>query len=488
MVFQNNVLSGAAGSGTTAYAIDQSIRFDAVNKSFITEDSGGGFVKETTSTISMWVKRGGIYIGSGTRNVFYGAFYGNSGRYDYMQFDSSDRWEFGTLNTDATTSTGTNSPHRVTNMVFRDPAAWYHLVIVLDSTNAVASERIRMFVNGERITSFATETAIPQNRGFYTMSAGVENNVGAFQDDTSYNQELYFDGCMAEVALIDGTAYDASNFGEYNSSNIWIPKDISELTFGSNGIYYKGQDSSALGDDSSGNGNDGTVRNLGAHDQMLDTPTNNFCTPNPLDNYYCACTFNNANMIVDTSNTPYSYFTTTQKIPTSGKWYAECRAYDTTGHMLLGIAQEIAQNNQHYLGHYSTNYAYYNYNGKSITGTTQSTYGNTYTNGDIIGIAVDMDNNKLYFSKNGTFQNSGAPTSGSTGTGAISITGGVDYFYAGSDYGSGSGSDFRWNFGQDPTFSDGVTAGGNSDANGIGNFKYSVPSGYLALCTKNLGS
>ena len=134
-------------SGVSTYSVDQSIRFDAVNKSFITEDSGGGFVKETTSTISMWVKRGGIYLGSGTRNTFYGAFYGSSGRYDYMQFDSSDRWEFGTLNTDATTSTGTNSPHRVTTQRFRDSAGWYHLVIVFDSTNAVASERIRMFVN-----------------------------------------------------------------------------------------------------------------------------------------------------------------------------------------------------------------------------------------------------------------------------------------------------------------------------------------------------
>ena len=179
---------------------------------------------------------------------------------------------------------------------------------------------------------------------------------------------------------------------------------------------------------------------------------------------------------------------------TSGKWYVEVLfSGSSAAQMLTGISDRESQGGTHYLGSQSYEYSYYNYNGKSINGTTQSTYGNTYTTGDIIGIALDLDNSKLYFSKNGTFQNSGAPTSGSTGTGALSITavGSTEngFYYVGAgDYSGGSATTYIWNFGQDGTFAGNVTAGGNSDGNGIGNFKYSVPSGYLALCTKNLGS
>jgi hypothetical protein len=467
-------LLGAAGSSTTSgYTIDQSIRFNDDDSPVLTASQTGAGDTRKKNTFSVWVKRGNI-----TSQGYIGAYRYDATNYQYWLFKADDTLEF----TDV--SGGSVIGKLVTTQVFRDPSAWYNLTFVWDSANAISSERMKIYVNGQRVTSLSTATYPSVNtdsggagRASSTMRIGTYDATGAF-----------FDGYLTDIVYIDNGALDPSSFGETNDNGIWIPKDVSGLTFGTRGFYIDGRDSADLGDDESGNGNDFTTSGLAAHDQMLDTPTNNFCTPNPLDNYYCACTFSNGNMIVDTSNTPYSYFTTTQKIPTTGKWYAECRAYEVTGQMLLGIAQEPAQNNQHYLGHYSTNYAYYNYNGKSITGTTQSTYGNTYTGGDIIGIAVDMDNNKLYFSKNGTFQNSGVPTSGSTGTGAISITGGVDYFYAGSDYGSGSASDFRWNFGQDPTFSDGTTAGGNSDANGIGNFKYSVPSGYLALCTKNLGS
>ena len=473
MVFQNNVIAGAAGSGTTVYAIDQSIRFNDDDSPVLTASQTGAGDTRKKNTFSVWVKRGNL-----TSLMYIGAYRYDATNYQYYSFDSSDRVEF----TDV--SGGSVIGKLVTTQVFRDPSAWYNLTFVWDSANAVSSERMRIYVNGQRVTTLTTATYPSVN----TDSGGAGRASSTMRIGTYDATGNYLDGYLTNIVYVDNSALDPSSFGETNDNGIWIPRDVSGLTFGTRGFYIDGRDSSDLGDDESGQGNDFTTSGLTAADQMLGSPTNNFCTPNPLDNYYCACTFSNGNMIVDTSNTPYSYFTTTQKIPTSGKWYAECRAYETTGHMLLGIAQEPAQNNQHYLGHYSTNYAYYNYNGKSITGTTQSTYGNTYTNGDIIGIAVDMDNNKLYFSKNGTFQNSGAPTSGSTGTGAISITGGVDYFYAGSDYGSGSASDFRWNFGQDPTFSDGPSAGGNSDANGIGNFKYSVPSGYLALCTKNLGS
>jgi hypothetical protein len=292
------------------------------------------------------------------------------------------------------------------------------------------------------------------------------------------------------MVFIDGQALTCDSFGEFNSSGIWIPKDISGLTFGNNGYHIDGRDASDLGDDESGNGNDFTTSGLGAHDQVLDSPTNNFCTANPLDGYYFAGTFKDGNLDVTTSGATgnYTFCTSTQKIPTSGKWYTEVRAYEIGTGCYIGITQEPTTGINVYLGQLSTTWGYYS-DGRLFTNNSGSSYGNSYTNGDIIGIAVDMDNNKLYFSKGGTFQDSGDPTSGSTGTGAISITGGVDYFLSMSDD-TGGATTVRqmWNFGQDGTFCNGVTAQGNTDASGIGNFYYSVPSGYKALCTKNLGS
>ena len=482
MVFQNNVLSGAGGSGTAVHTIDQSIRFNSADKAFITQDSGGSFVKETTSTISMWVKRAG-YVGSGTANTVYGAFYGNNGRYDYINFNSSDQIVFGTRDTDATTSNGNNNPKRVTTQRFRDPSAWYHLVVNLDSTNAVASERIRIYVNGARITAFDTETTIPQNRGFYTMSDGVENNVGAFQDYTTYNQNLYFDGYLAEVALIDGTAYGPENFGEYNSSNIWIPKDISGLAFGSNGIYYKGQDSSALGDDSSGNTNAGTVRNLAAHDQVLDTPTNNFAVLNPLNIYGSNVALAEGNLKSSASSTANDRGAKATQGATSGKWYFEvyfaAGSADNNGGVGVsgnseynGVPGETSDPEGFRYGDFGS----FKQNGSATTIQSVS-------QGDVMMVAFDVDNSKAWFGKNGTFISSGDPAGGNnpltTTVPDLCLPASYHYNYVATTI---------FNFGQEGTFAGNITAGGNSDGNGVGNFKYSVPSGYLALCTKNLGS
>ena len=475
-------------SGVSTYSIDQSIRFDwaSITSGSYMHKTYSGAGDRTSWTWSCWFKLGSLNGFTTASNYYYALFSCDSSTSDAGRGMLLIIADSGVEDAIKIQFQGHSTVFLKTTRQFRDPSAWYHITLVWDSDNSMASERARLYINGQRETSFTTQNN-PTSGQEIGINLAAEHRIGGTKNLSSSALNYPWDGYMADIHFLDGYSYGPEYFGETTSNGLWIPKEY-DGSYGSNGFKIDGRDSSDLGDDESGQGNDFTTSGLAAHDQMLDTPTNNFCTPNPLDNYYCACTFSNGNMIVDTSNSPYSYFTTTQKIPTTGKWYAECRAYDVTGHMLLGIAEEPAQSNAHYLGHYSSNYSYYHYNGKSITGTSQSSYGNTYTNGDIIGIAVDMDNNKLYFSKNGTFQNSGDPTSGSSGTGAISIAGGVEYFFAGSDYGSGSASDFRWNFGQDPTFSDGVTAGGNSDANDIGNFKYSVPSGYLALCTKNLGS
>ena len=458
---------------STGYAIDQSIRFNSADSAYMhrTPSSSGN---RKTFTSSFWVKLGdttdcALPFPSVYQNASYGAFL-SSGVIQFFIYYTGSAWQ-GQL---------------YTNRVFRDPAAWYHFVIVVDTTQATSTERVRIYVNGQRETIFSTENYPNQNQDTDWNNSGEKMGIGVNANGFGGSFGEYY---AAEMHYLDGYAYGPEYFGETNDSGIWIPKEY-DGSYGTNGFKIDGRDSSDLGDDESGQGNDFTVVNLAAHDQVGDSPTNNFCTANPLDSYYFAGTFKDGNLDVTTSGATgnYTFHTTTQKIPTSGKWYTEVRAYEICAGCYIGITQEPTTAINVYLGQLSTTWGY-NSGGNLYTNNSGSSYGNSYTNGDIIGIAVDMDNNKLYFSKGGTFQDSGDPTSGSTGTGAISITGGVDYFLSMSDD-TGGATTVRqmWNFGQDGTFCNGVTAQGNKDASGIGNFYYSVPSGYKALCTKNLGS
>ena len=473
MVFQNNVLSGAGGSGTTTYAIGQSIRINDDDNAYLSRTLSTASDGGKTYTFSWWQKLGSKYGAQSQYIIHTDLAGGNSADYLYWYNDNFYSWH------------GTNS--FITDREFRDPSAWYHIVYVYDSTQALSSERLRLYINGIRETSFSTENYPSLNATSY-FNTNTAHYIGGA--NTSSNR---LDSYMAEIHFLDGLGYDPSFFGEFNSSGIWIPKEYTG-SYGSNGFKIDGRDSSDLGDDESGNGNDFTSNNLTASDQVLDSPTNNFAVMNPLADYYANHTFRNGNLELLTSTTTNQYTYSINNIGmSSGKWYTELYVGSAVGTALTGISDRQSQGGTHYLGGQSYEYSYYSYNGKSINGGTQSTYGNTYTTGDIIGIAIDLDNSKLYFSKNGTFQNSGDPTSGSTGTGAISITAvgstqNGHYFFAVGDYSNAYSTNFFWNFGQEGTFAGNTTAGGNSDGNGVGNFKYSVPSGYLALCTKNLGS
>ncbi len=467
----------------SGYTIDQSIRFNDDDSPYMSRTFGTA-TNAKKWTLSAWVKLHGKTDGAtgGVRLLEAG---GSSGSEDLISIGSGYS---GYSNIYFWSRTSSSYNWRLqTTAEYRDPSAWMHVVYVFDSDNTVSTERMKVYTNGTRVTDFQQES-YPSSGAASRINTAVLHRIGT----SAFSSSNYSDGYQAEMVFIDGQALTCDSFGEFNSSGIWIPKDISGLTFGNNGYHIDGRDASDLGDDESGNGNDFSTSGLGAHDQVLDSPTNNFCTANPLDNYYFAGTFKDGNLDVTTSGATgnYTFHTTTQKIPTSGKWYIEVRAYEIGAGCGIGITQEPTTGINVYLGQLSTTWSYYS-NGNVYNNDSQpiGSYGNSYTNGDIIGIAVDMDNNKLYFSKNGTFQNSGDPTSGSTGTGAISITGGVDYFLGASDdTGAATTSRFMWNFGQDGTFNNGVTAQGNKDASGIGNFYYSVPSGYKALCTKNLGS
>ena len=414
-------------------------------------------------TISFWVKR--TKLGASqillNQNADYFYFHSN----DYLDFEMT----IGRL---------------ATNRLFRDTSSFYHIVIAVDTTLATADDRIKMYINGVQETSFQARTNPSQDATFADFNTAAEHTIGKRQSAN----DMYFDGLLTHYHFIDGTAYAATDFGETDStSGIWKPKTAPSVTYGNNGFFLKFENAGSLGTDSSGNGNNFTVN--GTPTQTIDTPTNNFITINPLDNYYPACTFSNGNTTVATGNN-YSYCQSTIYV-NKGKWYWEVKAISKSSgadEFMIGIqgksatgTNSPAQNNN--------GITYYKDGDTYGFGGGATSYGNSYTVGDIIGVALDCDNNKLYFSKNGTYQNSGVPTSGSTGTGALAITDPNDvpqggYSPVGGAYTSVSHT-LSFNFGNG-YFGTTAVASANADANGHGAMEYAVPSGYYTLNTENL--
>jgi len=428
----------------------------------------------TKHTISMWLKRSKLTYG----DCFLIDGYKDGNNRFKLNFDSSDRLEL--YNTDG----GSYVYNFRTNRVFRDTSAWYHLVIRVDTTQSTTADRVRIYVNGVQETSLATNTQPSQNDATNVINeSGTTLSIGDYQGGGNA-----FEGLMTHVHFVDGTSYAPTTFGETDStSGIWKPKTAPSVTYGNNGFFLKFENSGNMDLDSSGNNLSFTTS--GNLTQNIDSPTNNFATMNPLDNYYASATFTNGNLTVATNSSNYSFNTGTLWV-NSGKWYFEAKMITGNGQTILGISSNTSSSTSNYVGNSSNSYSY-NMNGNSFqSGSEVSSYGATYTTNDIIGVAMDLDNNKLYFSKNGTFQNSGVPTSGSTGTGAISITD-PDSTVVGSytpAVGDGSASateTISFNFGSG-FFGTTAVASANADGNGIGAFEYSVPTGYYALCTKNI--
>ena len=373
----------------------------------------------------------------------------------------------------------------ITDAEYRDVNGFYHFVISVDTTQATESNRVKIYVNGVQETSFSTATYPSQNDDIKVPDGSHTMYIGTFTGSAQF-----WDGSMTHVHFIDGTAYDASTFGETDTTTgIWKPKTAPSVTYGTNGFFLKFENSGAFGTDSSGNGNNFTVN--GTMTQTIDTPSNVFATLNPLDNFYSGHGLTNGNTRTSSSTlTNYQSPILSTLGAASGKYYAECKVIQTsTAYSKIGIgATQITGTNQGF-GSLSNQYVY---NGETGAITGQSN-GATYTDGDIVGIAVDLDNNKLYFSKNGTFQNSGDPTSGATGTGASSITAasstalGFYFFGCGDIAGDSPQAIWEWNFGNGYFGTTAVSSAQNPD-DGIGIFEFSPPTGYKALCTKSINS
>jgi len=464
--------SGNVNSGlATGFDVANSIRYNDGDSPKLNINFGSdGTLNKWT--FSMWFKRSTL----GTAQRLFCVI--DSGMDDYIKFGTDDQLEWVFDNED-----GSNKGVLKTNRKFRDVSAWYHLVCRLDTTQSTAGDRMRMYINGTEETSFATDTNPTLNE---TGDIGRDNNhyIG-----TSGSSQ-YFDGYIAEVCMINNQSLAPTSFGEFDSDtpSVFKPIDVSGLTAGTNGFYLDFEDSSNLGNDAFG-GTDWTETNLAATDQATDTPTNNFATFNVLSkNDSGTVTFSEGNLFTAHSGSDSKFCSYSTIGVTSGKWYGEFKFAASSGgtDYEVGVGYDVEDANRlgKEFGYTAGTYGYNAY-GNKHNDSNESSYGDTLAVGDIVGIALDLDNHKLYFSKNGTWQASGDPESGATGTNAaFSLTTGETYFMGASHATATSRTtDYAGNYGGCPAF---TISSGNADANGYGAFEYAPPSGYYALCTKNL--
>ena len=464
------ILSGNVGSATaaTGYDVANSARFNDGSSDYL-DHTHNAVTSTRKQTFSVWVKRSHLtsyqYIIS-TKN-------GTNTDRDGIAFSGSDQ-------IDIRYGAGSSSPIRLTtNRLFRDPSAWYHIVVAVDTTQGTAGNRIKLYVNGVQETSFANSSYMDQNYDF-ALNAKTDQATGIGVDGRL--NDAYFDGYFSEFVAIDNQQLAADQFGEFDDSGIWKPIDVSGLTFGNAGFYMNFQTAAELGTDVSGNSNTFAENNLTAIDQSTDTCTNNFATLNPLNYSSSSKTYAFGNTAITASASGSWNATLSNFAVSSGKWYTEYKITAVGSFSAIGVGyQPFNTNASAYLG--STflvgedtgSFGWRNNGARPQGGSNLSSWG---TN-DILMIAIDMDNQKLYFGKNGTWETSGNPESGATGTGSIgNLTAGEDYLFVICPRGGGTSV----NFGS-PSF---AISSGNADGDGYGNFEYAVPSGYFSLNTKNL--
>ena len=460
LIIPANTLSGG-------YEVANSCRFNDGDSAYMhkTPGSAGNLDRWT---FSAWIKK----CSNGLDQGFLG-FWVDSSNYFVGRFRSDDLLAFG--NKDG----GSWTTELIPNAVYRDNSAWYHIVFQYDSGQASSSNRASLWVNGVKETSFAASVYPSQNADTKIPNSGNPIVIGRTTKDSS---TYYLDGYMAEVCFIDGTAYAASDFGEFDedSPTIWKPKNVSGLTFGTNGFYLGFEDSANLGNDANG-GTDLTEVNLAATDQSTDTPTLNYSTFNPLDNTYGQGTFSEGNLKIVTSSSLYCTNTSTFNL-TKGKWHFEVKVGDSNGKNCIGIAgattPHVSGDSTLAFGDSANEYSYTASGEFRHSGSSTGSWGSSFTNGDIIGCAFDLDNNELFFYKNGTIQNSGTAYSITDPT--STLTGG--YFVGAGDFASDNTSTMEYNFGS-PSYS---ISSGNTDANGYGNFEYPVKSGHYSINSANL--
>ena len=441
---------------------------------------------EKKGSISVWFKLGDI---SSADRVIIGSYYDGT-YHSAIKVNSDNRINIFDYRSGFVSNL---TPYRM----LRDPAAWYHLVFEWDTTQGAAADRNKIYINGVQETSFETETNysadyIPSWNRDYTLSIGARNS------------DQYYDGELSNLYFIQGYAYPASTFGSNDATDgMWEINTSPSVNYtgtGTNSSNLKFQDSSNMDLDSGDNTN--TFTTAGTLTATKDNPSNNFCTMNPLEkNTNNTQAFSNGNntAVITAGYAPVGSTMSVSK----GKWYVECHIDSTASsgdlNIMLGINGSYNDHGNNTLGYSASAYGYYLYNGYMLnTNTSNSNTGGTQyvtsPGGGIVddnkywALALDCDNNKLYVRLDGTWLESADPSAGTGGYG-ITAPASTDwgyYRFANGVY-FGNTNTFKWNFGNGffGTTSAGAT---NADSDGYGVFKYSVPTGFKALCTDQLAT
>jgi len=455
----------------TGYEIDNSLRFDSASNGDLAQTfSSAG--NRRTWTWSAWVKRSEL----GTRQQLFHQYNAlDNNQWVEMRFEAADSLTFSWYSQGVFT----------TKSLFRDTAAWTHIVLAVDTTDGTSGNRIKLYINGNQIadntTNFAGGMTIPSQDYDTGMNQDSAHALGHMENNGNFNAGFY----ITEVHSIDGSQKQATDFGEFDDNGVWIPKEYSG-TYGTNGYYLQFQqtgtsaNSSGIGADTSGNDRHFTPTNLTATDITTDTCTNNFCTLNPLYKQGSP-TFSEGNCKVVLPAGDGTQGVAGGIAPANGKWYWEVKQGSATNSSIL---VREASDKEDDLSYYQGNFAAYVFNNgnQNITGNTNSTYGPSYTSGDIIMVAMDMDNDRVYFGKNGSWIDGSGNADEANLSDYVPLNGVTNGLGAFANANGGATATAEFNWGNAP-FS---ISSGNSDANGYGNFEYAVPSGYYALCTKNL--
>ena len=418
----------------------------------------------TTFTFSAWVKRSSLgeqyLINAGASGTSRTQFHFNGD--NALMFYNNDG--------------GSVNMYIKTNRLFRDLSAWYHIVLRFDTTQSTASDRIRFYVNGEEETSFATNTIPSQNADNTQFNYnGVVADIGR----RHYDASNYFDGSMSHVHFCDGQSYDATAFGEYDANGVWKIKTSPSVTYGTNGFFILKDGNSVT--DQSGNSNNFTVGG-GTLTNTEDSPSNVFATLNAIRPLPTGFSLSNGNTKFSTASGSDTGNVNSTILANQGKFYAECKLAGGAEKEGIGAIGENELPTNHF-GNGTQNILFNaDIPAVFINGTQTNVSGVTPANGDILGMALDLDNGRAYFHVNGTYINSGNP---STETGFYSFTVGSVYWGIGSADGSSLTGSAEMNYGNGYFGTTAVSsAGTNASGNGI--FEYDCPDGYTALSTKGL--
>ena len=471
------------------YGIDQSCRFDAGDDPYLSKTYGSAGSSVDVWTVSWWMK---LTNGSAKRRVIFGGggtFGGGGNTATFISMGGSGVIPSVILQQ---YNSGTTVNVMATPLL-RDESAWYHCVVRFDCTQSTATNRVRIYINGVEspaYTRYDGSTVLYPNQNVdSTLGGATEHYIAKGYADAG---EANSEGCfyLADFNYCDGQSLAPSSFGELKS-DIWIPKDTSGLTFGDNGFRMQFETSGTLGNDTSGNNNDYASSGVAATDQVPDSPTNNFCTLNPLYYLTASTHLSEGNLQLTHEATAHRANAGTMFSKT-GKWYFEVHnKTDTAGQTIaLGVGlQDITKNLTYATG--ADNYIFYcnHNNARTSLNTTASTLSTDGTHapdaGDIVQVAYDADSGKIFFGVSNTYYAADAGADGNPATGAnpsATLSTAIDYIPFVGVY----NNEATANFGQDSSFAGAATAQGNADGNGIGDFYYTPPSGFLALCSANL--